>query len=74
MLVDVDHPAMSPAQDYKKALNGDKGLNTGGMGTYSPSRVIDAELIDRIQRELLDPFIVGIQKMAWILEVSYLLV
>lgn len=53
---------MSPAQDYKKALNGDKGLNTGGMGTYSPSRIIDAELMDRIQRELLDPFIVGIQK------------
>ena len=53
---------MSPAQDYKKALNGDKGLNTGGMGTYSPSRIIDVEQMARIQRELLDPFIVGIQK------------
>lgn len=53
---------MSPAQDYKKALNGDKGLNTGGMGTYSPSRIIDDAKMERIQREILDPFIVGIQK------------
>ena len=53
---------MSPAQDYKKALDGDKGLNTGGMGTYSPSRIIDEAQMERIQRELLDPFIAGIQK------------
>lgn len=53
---------MSPAQDYKKAMDGDLGLNTGGMGTYSPSRVIDASMMEVIQKRILDPFIVGIKE------------
>jgi len=53
---------MAPAQDYKKALDGDEGLNTGGMGTYSPSQIIDASWMDRIQNEILNPFIMGIKK------------
>lgn len=53
---------MSPAQDYKKIFDGDGGLNTGGMGTYSPSQIIDDALMDRIQVEILDPFIRGVQK------------
>lgn len=53
---------MAPAQDYKKAMDGDEGLNTGGMGTYSPSQIIDAPLMDRIQNEILNPFITGIKK------------
>lgn len=53
---------MSPAQDYKKAMDGDLGLNTGGMGTYSPSRVIDDSMMEVIQKRILDPFIVGIKE------------
>ncbi|MBS7527807.1 phosphoribosylamine--glycine ligase [Fusibacter paucivorans] len=53
---------MQPAQDYKKIFDGDLGLNTGGMGTYSPSQIIDEALMSRIQREILNPFITGIQK------------
>ncbi len=53
---------MAPAQDYKRALDGDQGLNTGGMGTYSPSRIIDDACMARIQRDILDPFIVGIER------------
>ncbi|OJV66349.1 MAG: phosphoribosylamine--glycine ligase [Clostridiales bacterium 38-18] len=53
---------MSPAQDYKKAMDGDEGLNTGGMGTYSPSQIIDETLMYRIQNEILNPFISGIKK------------
>lgn len=52
---------MSPAQDYKKALDGDLGLNTGGMGTYSPSQIIDDVMMAVIQRDILDPFIKGIK-------------
>lgn len=52
---------MSPAQDYKKALDGDLGLNTGGMGTYSPSRVIDDVMMRDIQKNILNPFITGIK-------------
>lgn len=53
---------MQPAQDYKKIFDGDLGLNTGGMGTYSPSQIIDEALMSRIQTEILNPFITGIQK------------
>jgi phosphoribosylamine--glycine ligase len=53
---------MQPAQDYKKIFDGDEGLNTGGMGTYSPSQIIDDALMARIQEEILNPFITGIQK------------
>ncbi len=52
---------MAPAQDYKKAQDGDAGLNTGGMGTYCPSRIIDDAMMARIQREILDPFVTGIK-------------
>jgi len=53
---------MQPAQDYKKIFDGDEGLNTGGMGTYSPSQIIDESLMSRIQKEILTPFITGIKK------------
>ncbi len=53
---------MQPAQDYKKAKESDEGLNTGGMGTYSPSKVIDEAMMAKIQRDILDPFIVGIKE------------
>jgi len=53
---------MQPAQDYKKIFDGDEGLNTGGMGTYSPSQIIDESLMSRIQKEILNPFITGIKK------------
>ena len=53
---------MQPAQDYKKAFDGDLGPNTGGMGTYSPSLIIDDAMMARIQVEILNPFIEGIKK------------
>lgn len=53
---------MSPAQDYKKAYDQDLGLNTGGMGTYSPSRIIDDTLMQKIQTTILNPFITGIRQ------------
>jgi phosphoribosylamine--glycine ligase len=51
------------AQDHKRALDGDEGLNTGGMGTFSPpSHLLDAEMDKRIREEILAPFIAGIQR------------
>jgi phosphoribosylamine--glycine ligase len=52
---------MQPAQDYKKIYDGDLGPNTGGMGAYSPSLVITDDIMTKIQKDLLDPFIKGIK-------------
>ncbi len=53
---------MESAQDYKKILDGDKGPNTGGMGTYSPSLLFDGSLEDRIKKEILEPTLQGFQQ------------
>lgn len=60
-LVDGKGYALFPdAKDHKRALEGDQGLNTGGMGTISPSRVVDAAMQERIRAEVLDPFVRGL--------------
>ena len=47
------------AQDHKRALDGDEGLNTGGMGTYSPAPFLnDAELAE-VGRQILEPWLRG---------------
>lgn len=50
---------MASAQDHKRALDGDQGPNTGGMGAYSPAPVLTPELLARVQREILDPAVKG---------------
>lgn len=46
---------MVSAQDHKRALDGDKGLNTGGMGTFSPSRVYTPELAEECMKTIFKP-------------------
>ena len=45
------------AQDHKRVLEGDKGANTGGMGAYSPSRLINDELEKKILNKIIHPTI-----------------
>ncbi len=50
------------AQDHKRALDGDRGLNTGGMGTFSPaSKVLPPALEEKVRTEVLDRFIAGLK-------------
>ncbi|MBH1934593.1 phosphoribosylamine--glycine ligase [Streptomyces sp. AV19] len=46
---------LQPAQDFKRALDGDEGPNTGGMGAYSPLPWADPKLVDEVLRTVLQP-------------------
>ena len=51
------------AQDHKRVLEGDKGKNTGGMGAYSPSRLINKNLEKKILDKIINPTIKGLGDM-----------
>ncbi|MCX4824162.1 phosphoribosylamine--glycine ligase [Streptomyces sp. NBC_01142] len=46
---------LTPAQDFKRALDGDEGPNTGGMGAYSPLPWADPHLVDEVMAGVLQP-------------------
>jgi phosphoribosylamine--glycine ligase len=46
---------LQPAQDFKRALDGDEGPNTGGMGAYSPLPWADPGLVAEVERTVLRP-------------------
>ena len=50
------------AQDHKRVLEGDKGKNTGGMGCYSPSRLITNELEEKIINKIIKPTLSGLNE------------
>jgi phosphoribosylamine--glycine ligase len=49
--------AMEPAQDFKRAYDGDKGPNTGGMGAYSPLPWAPADIVEETYEKVLAPMI-----------------
>ncbi|WP_335932641.1 phosphoribosylamine--glycine ligase [Streptomyces sp. PTD5-9] len=46
---------LQPAQDFKRALDGDEGPNTGGMGAYSPLPWADPKLVEEVLESVLQP-------------------
>lgn len=53
---------MVTARDYKRAYDGDMGLNTGGMGCYSPSKFLDNKSIDRAIKTIVEPVVNAMSK------------
>jgi phosphoribosylamine--glycine ligase len=51
------------AQDHKRVLEGDLGQNTGGMGAYSPSRMINDDLQKKILTKIIEPTLKGLKEI-----------
>ncbi len=51
-----------PAQDHKRIGEGDTGKNTGGMGAYAPVPLVTAELMTRIEQEILQPTLAALNQ------------
>ena len=53
---------MASSQDHKRIFDDDKGPNTGGMGAYSPTPIIDDTLAKKIQEKIIDKTITSLKK------------
>ena len=53
---------LQPAQDFKRAYDGDQGPNTGGMGSYTPLTWAPADLADQVMREVVHPTITELKR------------
>jgi phosphoribosylamine---glycine ligase len=63
-LCDGDHALpLATAQDHKRAFDGDKGPNTGGMGAYSPAPVMTEALCTRVMEEMIKPTLHALKAM-----------
>ncbi len=52
---------LAAAQDHKRALDGDRGENTGGMGAYSPAPVVSPDVEQRIIEKIVQPTLDGLR-------------
>lgn len=65
VLTDGAHYKILPvAKDYKRIGEGDMGLNTGGMGAVSPVNFVDKDMMDKVEKRIIQPTIAGLQKSA----------
>src|SRR5262249_29549749 len=53
---------LPPAQDHKRALDGDTGPNTGGMGAYCPTPLLDAAMMGKIEEQILVPTVHALKR------------
>src|SRR3989339_1067705 len=53
---------MASAQDHKRAFDNDEGLNTGGMGDYSPAPIVTKELLNYVDSQILKPTITAMEQ------------
>ncbi len=57
-----DYKVLPIAKDYKRIGEGDKGLNTGGMGAVSPVAFVDATLMKKVDERIIQPTIRGLKE------------
>ena len=62
MVNGTEYLALATSQDHKTIGEGDVGLNTGGMGAYSPVPFVDNELDNKIRKEVIEPTVKGLSK------------
>lgn len=53
---------MLPAQDHKRALDGDRGPNTGGMGAYCPCPLLPPAQLDWVEKQVLQQTVDGLRQ------------
>ena len=56
-----DYLTLTPAQDFKRALDGDRGKNTGGMGSYAPTPFLTPQLREAALRTIVEPTFAALQ-------------
>ncbi|MBR8829335.1 MAG: phosphoribosylamine--glycine ligase [Gomphosphaeria aponina SAG 52.96 = DSM 107014] len=54
--------SLLPAVDHKRIGEGDRGLNTGGMGAYAPAPLVTPELLTRINKEIIEPTVATLRR------------
>ncbi|KHG35147.1 MULTISPECIES: phosphoribosylamine--glycine ligase [unclassified Sulfurospirillum] len=57
-----DYKILPAAQDHKRLLDNDEGPNTGGMGAYAPTPLIDATLYKKVEERVVKPTLLGMQQ------------
>lgn len=57
-----DFVLLQAAQDHKRLLDEDKGPNTGGMGAYAPTPLVDEELYQKVKDRIIHPTLDGMKK------------
>jgi phosphoribosylamine--glycine ligase len=53
---------LAAAQDHKRALDGDRGENTGGMGAYAPAPIVSPDVEKRVLEEIVHPTLRGLRE------------
>ena len=57
-----DFVLLPAAQDHKRVGDGDTGPNTGGMGAYAPTPLVNNELYEKVKERVIKPTLIGMQK------------
>ncbi len=58
----INYVSFLPSQDHKRAFDGDRGPNTGGIGAYAPVKFVDDKLIKKIEKEIVQATLIAMER------------